>query len=196
MPFCVKWAGVGAGPHGPGLAAVVAMLVALSPAEASSQALRPVERSLPPAASFLTWLEVADEYGRPMRRIGFRHQRFKGDEGPVLYVIARKDTYEGSDVSQTHWVDGRSCPAIMEAMQQLADLPVPDRNVPGLPLPRPPELPPRVMDGNLYTINTTGEMPDRHLTQTRLISNAGPVAEWGRFVERELEPCWAPGLAP
>lgn len=160
---------------------------------ASAQDQRPAAE-LPHRANFLTWLEVTDERLRPMRRISFRAERSRGAD-PVLYVIARRDGYSDGEVVETTWADGRTCPAIGEAMAQLAALPTPDRSVPGVPVARPPEFPPLVRDGNTYFISTFGEMPDRHLTRMTLSSNSGAVADWGRFVERELEACWAPGLA-
>ena len=160
---------------------------------AQAQDQRPAAEP-PHPANFLTWLEVADERLQPMRRISFRAER-SGGADPVLYVIARRDGYSDGEVEETTWADGRTCPAIGEAMMQLADLPTPDRRVPGVPRSRPPEFPPQVRDGNTYVISTHGEMPDRHLTRMTLSSNGGPVADWGRFVERELEACWAPELA-
>ena len=121
--------------------------------------------------------------------------RCYGGADPVLYVIARRDGYSQGEVVATTWADGRTCPAIAQAMRRLADLPTPNPSVPGVPLTLPPEFPPQVRDGNTYVISTHGEMPDRHLTRMTLSSNGGPVADWGRFVERELEACWAPELA-
>ena len=160
---------------------------------AQAQDQRPAAEP-PHPANFLTWLEVADERLQPMRRISFRAER-SGGADPVLYVIARRDGYSQGEVVATTWADGRTCPAIAQAMRRLADLPTPNPSVPGVPLTLPPEFPPQVRDGNTYVISTHGEMPDRHLTRMTLSSNGGPVADWGRFVERELEACWAPELA-
>lgn len=166
----------------------------LAPLDALGQAEQPAG-GLPPAASFLTWLEVTDERMHPLRRISFRHERSGSGADSILYVIARRDGYADNETVETTWADGRTCPAIGEAMERLAALPTPDRTIPGIPVPRPSEFPPRVMDGNTYFISTYGEMPDRQLARMTVSSNAGPIAEWGRFVERELDPCWAPGLA-
>ena len=100
----------------------------------------------------------------------------------LAYYARRTVTRAGGPV-EVRWADSRSCPAMVDAVGALRDLPMPRIDVPGFPVQPGGVDETIVLDGIIYRF----ALPDR----LAFSANVGsPLARWTEGALTALQDCW------
>jgi hypothetical protein len=103
--------------------------------------------------------------------------------GPFqLAYYAKRILKVRDEAPQVHWVDSKSCPALIAALAGLRGLAPPRIDVPGFPRVKGGADENVILDGISYTLE---------LNRLRFSTNIGSaLADWTDTTLRALEPCW------
>ena len=94
----------------------------------------------------------------------------------------------------TRYADGRSCPAVDQALVSMEQIERPVLDFPGIPaaVEAPVPVDSITLDDYTFSLNARGTFPlsRTHAELTMSGDSASPIGAWARMAEAALMPCW------